>query len=212
MQSRMKGTLPEVKKEHDAFVDFGSSSDTTKTSQDSANDSLDDISQELTDDASSDEHDEHVRSCENVPNQIVVYNPENSDTSQALSVPDLRHATLPKFAVSNHSAKVLPSIGEFAVQCATCFKWRLIPTKEKYEEIRQNIEEQPFVCETAHEWRPNISCDDPADISQDGSRVWALDKPSIAQPPAGWERLVRIRGEGGTRFADVYAFLLSLHF
>lgn len=102
----------------------------------------------------------------------------------------------------------MPSIGAFTVQCEECLKWRLIPTKEKYEEIREYIKEEPFVCATAREWRPNISCDDPTDISQDGSRVWAIDKPSIAQPPTGWERLVRLRSEGGTRFADVYAFIL----
>ncbi|KAG2664904.1 hypothetical protein I3760_16G104300 [Carya illinoinensis] len=94
--------------------------------------------------------------------------------------------------------------GAFTVQCASCFKWRLIPTKEKYEAIREHILEQPFYCETAREWRPDISCDDPTDISQDDSRLWAIDKPNIAQPPPGWQRLLRIRGEGSSRFADIY--------
>ncbi|XP_050373080.1 methyl-CpG-binding domain-containing protein 2 [Argentina anserina] len=101
-------------------------------------------------------------------------------------------------------ARVLPSVGAFTVQCANCFKWRLIPTKEQYEKIREHILEQPFYCETAKEWRPSISCDDPADINQDGSRLWAIDRPNIAQPPPGWQRLLRIRGEGSTKFADVY--------
>ncbi|KAL0344944.1 UNVERIFIED_CONTAM: Methyl-CpG-binding domain-containing protein 2 [Sesamum radiatum] len=56
----------------------------------------------------------------------------------------------------------------------------------------------------SREWRPDISCDDPPDIVQDGSRLWAIDKPSIARPPPGWQRLLRFRGEGGTKFADVY--------
>ncbi|KAG6625525.1 hypothetical protein CIPAW_16G103200 [Carya illinoinensis] len=90
--------------------------------------------------------------------------------------------------------------GAFTVQCASCFKWRLIPTKEKYEAIREHILEQPFYCETAREWRPDISCDDPTDISQDDSRLWAIDKPNIAQPPPGWQRLLRIRGEGSSRY------------
>ncbi|CAM0952087.1 unnamed protein product [Alopecurus aequalis] len=97
-----------------------------------------------------------------------------------------------------------PCIGAFTIQCAKCFKWRLIPTKEKYEEIREHIIQEPFDCERAREWRPDVTCDDPEDISQDGSRLWAIDKPNIAQPPAGWERQIRIRGEGGTKFADVY--------
>lgn len=104
----------------------------------------------------------------------------------------------------NYASRILPSVGAFTVQCANCFKWRLIPTKEKYEEIREHILERPFYCETAHEWRAEVSCDDPPDLTQDGSRLWAIDKPNIAQPPPGWERLLRIRGEGGTRFADVY--------
>lgn len=98
----------------------------------------------------------------------------------------------------------VPSIGAFTVQCAACFKWRLIPTKEKYEEIREKILELPFVCERAREWRPEVSCEDKEDISQDGSRLWAIDKPQIPLPPPGWERLIHIRGEGCTRFADVY--------
>ncbi|KAH9608163.1 hypothetical protein KSS87_012145 [Heliosperma pusillum] len=100
--------------------------------------------------------------------------------------------------------RVLPSVGAFTVQCAECFKWRLIPSKEKYEEIREHIMDQPFKCVLAKEWRPDISCDVPADIQQDSSRLWAIDKPSIAQPPLGWDRELRIRGEGSSKFADVY--------
>lgn len=75
---------------------------------------------------------------------------------------------------------------------------------EKYEEIREQILEKPFYCETACEWKANVTCDVAEDISQDGTRVWAIDRPSISRPPAGWQRQLRIRGEGGTKFADVY--------
>ncbi|XP_071723882.1 methyl-CpG-binding domain-containing protein 2-like [Rutidosis leptorrhynchoides] len=98
----------------------------------------------------------------------------------------------------------LPPIGAFAVQCANCYKWRLMPTVEKYEEIREHILERPFYCKTAQQWRPDLECEDPTDISQDGSRIWAIDKPSIAQTPAGWNRSLRIRSQGSSRFADVY--------
>lgn len=64
--------------------------------------------------------------------------------------------------------------------------------------------EIPFTCEIAKAWKPEISCDEPGDIEQDGSRLWAIDKPSISQPPTGWERELRIRGEGSSKFADVY--------
>ncbi|PHT76019.1 hypothetical protein T459_19541 [Capsicum annuum] len=36
---------------------------------------------------------------------------------------------------------------------------------------------------------PNISCDNPLKLTQDGNRLWAIDKPNNAQPPLGWERL-----------------------
>lgn len=111
---------------------------------------------------------------------------------------------LQQSAASNVSYRGSPCIGAFTIQCARCFKWRLIPTKEKYEEIREHIIQEPFDCERAREWKPDVTCDDQEDISQDGSRLWAIDKPNIAQPPAGWERQIRIRGEGGTKFADVY--------
>lgn len=133
--------------------------------------------------------------------ELVVYNPGTSDA--AAQVSPLRSSRAP-----SHPSRGSPSVGAFAVQCAACFKWRLVPTKEKYEEIREHLLQDPFVCERAREWRPDVSCDDPADISQDGSRLWAIDKPNIAQPPPGWERMLRIRGEGSTKFADVYAFLL----
>lgn len=110
-------------------------------------------------------------------------------------------------ASTSSSSKAQPSVGTFTVQCSLCFKWRLIPTKEKYEEIRESILEVPFVCESARKWKDGVSCDDPPDIQQDGSRVWAIDRPSIAQPPPGWQRLLRIRGEGSTKFADVYVVL-----
>ncbi|KAI8527337.1 hypothetical protein RHMOL_Rhmol12G0067700 [Rhododendron molle] len=64
----------------------------------------------------------------------------------------------PKSQILFHSSKVLPSVGAFTFQCAECFKWRLILTKEKYEEIiREHLLEQPFVCETARECRSEIS-------------------------------------------------------
>uniref|UniRef100_A0A5B6ZF75 Putative methyl-CpG-binding domain-containing protein 2 n=1 Tax=Davidia involucrata TaxID=16924 RepID=A0A5B6ZF75_DAVIN len=151
--------------------------------------------------------DEDNQSCENFQNQLVVYDPAANGTGEIEAVPDpieYQPPPFPRYSNSNQSSRVLPSVGAFTVQCANCFKWRLIPTKEKYEEIREHILEQPFVCETAREWRPEISCEDPADISQDGSRLWAIDKPNIAQPPPGWQRLLRIRGEGSTKFADVY--------
>ncbi|CAA0842188.1 Methyl-CpG-binding domain-containing protein 2 [Striga hermonthica] len=135
---------------------------------------------------------------ENSQYQLVVYDATASGTTNGSIV--TRASRRP----SNQPARVFPSVGAFTVQCSNCFKWRIVPTKEKYEEIREHITEQPFFCETGREWRPEISCDDPPDITQDGSRLWAIDKPNIAQPPPGWQRLLRLRGEGSSKFADVY--------
>ncbi|KAG8087920.1 hypothetical protein GUJ93_ZPchr0010g9803 [Zizania palustris] len=90
----------------------------------------------------------------------------------------------------------------FVVQCWNCTKLRITPTQEKYEEIRERITKEHFVCKQACEWKPNVTCDDPTDISLDD--IWALDKHGIAQPPPDWKRLIKIRNEGTTRFADVY--------
>ncbi|XP_027358889.1 methyl-CpG-binding domain-containing protein 2-like isoform X2 [Abrus precatorius] len=143
----------------------------------------------------------------NLSNQLVLYDPVANENNSIQLLPDplqCEPPLIPTTKPSDSVPRVLPSVGAFTVQCASCFKWRLIPTKEKYEEIREHILQHPFVCQKAREWRPDVSCDDPEDISQDGSRIWAIDKPSIAQPPPGWQRLLRIRGEGSTKFADVY--------
>ncbi|XP_038890277.1 methyl-CpG-binding domain-containing protein 2 isoform X2 [Benincasa hispida] len=136
------------------------------------------------------------QSNENPSRELVLYDSSANDggANEPVSTP-VEHQRPPLLGhLTPNSSRVLPSVGAFTVQCASCFKWRLIPTKEKYEEIREHLLEKPFYCETAREWRPDISCDDPADITQDGSRLWAIDKPNIAQPPPGWQRLLHIRG------------------
>lgn len=155
------------------------------------------------------EHDEDDQNGGNANKQLIIYDPKSNGTGEGEIVPEPIQSRRPLFGKSgsNMPAKLLPSVGAFTVQCANCYKWRLIPTKEKYEEIREHVLEDPFFCEKAREWRSDISCDDPTDISQDGSRLWAIDKPNIAQPPRGWQRLLRIRGEGSTKFADVYVSL-----
>ncbi|XP_042430453.1 methyl-CpG-binding domain-containing protein 2-like [Zingiber officinale] len=145
---------------------------------------------------------------DNASKQLVLHNEASSNPGQGAtdlieSYPRSSQSSVASSA-SNHSSRVVPYVGHFTVQCSECLKWRLIPTKEKYEEIREKISEFPFLCTRAREWRPDISCDDPADIYQDGSKLWAIDKPDISQAPPGWERLLRIRGEGGSRFADIY--------
>ncbi|CAN6445188.1 unnamed protein product [Victoria cruziana] len=142
-----------------------------------------------------------------VCNKLVVYQPEHNQPTQ---VSPTSESTVCETHNCDRSSgrfipqKILPDIGTFTVQCAMCLKWRIIPTKEEYEAIRETIIEEPFICEYAKKWRPDISCDDPHDLEPDDSKIWAIDKPNISQPPPGWQRLLRIRSEGSSKFADVY--------
>lgn len=172
-------------------IDVSSSTSSSSSSEDSSSETQD--------------GDDHTNG--DASKQLVLYNPSANGKGEIVPVPErvqFKRPPFGRYSGPNMQSRVLPSVGAFTVQCANCFKWRLIPTKEKYEEIRERVLENPFICEKAREWRPDISCDDPTDISQDGSRLWAIDKPNIAQPPPGWQRLLRIRGEGSTKFADVY--------
>ncbi|KAF8653717.1 hypothetical protein HU200_061829 [Digitaria exilis] len=114
-----------------------------------------------------------------------------------------RHLVSPESSKASIEAPA-KNIKTFVVQCSRCKKWRLISTKAKYEEIRENILDDPFSCEKAQEWKPDVICDDPSDFSQkDGTKLWAIDKPNIPQSPSGWERFIKIRSKGCTQFADV---------
>uniref|UniRef100_A0A1D1Y966 Methyl-CpG-binding domain-containing protein 4 n=1 Tax=Anthurium amnicola TaxID=1678845 RepID=A0A1D1Y966_9ARAE len=83
------------------------------------------------------------------------------------------------------------NIGAYAVQCAKCFKLRLIPTEEEYEVIRQAFDEDPWVCNR----KPNASCDDPADLEFGDTSRWVVDKPNIPKTPAGCKRVLTMRGD-----------------
>lgn len=146
-------------------------------------------------------------------NHLVPYHadPETSGLYQLVAVPEFSaelEPSLPKYAPSTEYVKVLPSVGTYTAQCTLCLKWRLIPTQEKFEEIRAHSANVPFTCDTVSLWRNGVSCDDPEDISPDNERLWAIDKAGIPETPFGWKREVRIRGEGSTKFADVYVYTI----
>ncbi|PIN03286.1 hypothetical protein CDL12_24191 [Handroanthus impetiginosus] len=56
--------------------------------------------------------------------------------------------------------KVWEFVNLHAICCIICSKWRTISNKEKYEEIREKIVQKPFLCDTTHDWRPNVSCEE----------------------------------------------------
>jgi hypothetical protein len=92
----------------------------------------------------------------------------------------------------------------YAIQCNACFKWRVIPSKDKYEAIGEHILEHPFVCANAQEWRDNLSCDDPADLDDNEPTVlWAIDKHNLPRSPKGFYRKVVLRAENAKKFADM---------
>ncbi|CAN1340334.1 Methyl-CpG-binding domain-containing protein 2 [Linum perenne] len=201
MESRAEEASPNVRTEADEET-----SPSFKDYVHKAIQKIIDVSSSSEEDDSDEPEDVIGQSQENINNQLVLYDPRpNSNSEVELHAAPIQcRNPITTRCAPRVMSRVLPSVGAFTVQCANCFKWRLIPTQEKYEEIREHILERPFYCEAAREWRPNVSCDDPEDISQDGSRLWAIDKPNIAQPPRGWQRLLHIRGEGCSKFADVY--------
>ncbi|GLT75707.1 hypothetical protein SLA2020_474080 [Shorea laevis] len=69
------------------------------------------------------------------------------------------------------------------------FKWRLIDTQEEFEEIRSKLIEEPFYCDR----KPDVSCEDPADIEYDATRTWVIDKPNIPKTPVGFKRKLVLR-------------------
>ncbi|XP_054803355.1 methyl-CpG-binding domain-containing protein 4 [Prosopis cineraria] len=81
------------------------------------------------------------------------------------------------------------SVDIFAAQCQECLKWRVIHTQEEFEDIRQNVVDEPFYCNR----KPNTSCDDPADIEYDATRTWVIDKPNLPKSPEGFKRSLVLR-------------------
>ncbi|KAI3937197.1 hypothetical protein MKW92_053148 [Papaver armeniacum] len=92
-----------------------------------------------------------------------------------------------------------PSVS--AVQCANCFQWRLIPTQEEYEEIRESFIQKPWFCDD----KANMTCQDPSDIEYDATRTWVVDRPNIPKTPAGFKRYVHVRKDYSR--ADTYYIL-----
>ncbi|KAE9460578.1 hypothetical protein C3L33_07531, partial [Rhododendron williamsianum] len=81
------------------------------------------------------------------------------------------------------------SVIVYAAQCGECFKWRVIPTQEEFEDMRSRFIEDPFFCNKI----ADVCCDDPADIEYDDTRIWVIDKPNLPKTPAGFQRQLVLR-------------------
>lgn len=91
--------------------------------------------------------------------------------------------------LQQQSGTVSNFVDLWSAQCGECFKWRLIPTEEEFEEIRSKFIEDPFVCSKI----PNICCNDPAEIEYDNTRVWAIHRPNTPKTPEGFKRRLMMR-------------------
>lgn len=96
---------------------------------------------------------------------------------------DVFFSVLQKLQSSKESAHI------YAVQCGRCSKWRVVPTNEDYETIRENFIEDPWFCEKNR----GVTCDDPADIEYDNTRLWVIDKPNIPKTPSTTKRNLTLR-------------------
>uniref|UniRef100_A0A7C9DKR9 MBD domain-containing protein n=1 Tax=Opuntia streptacantha TaxID=393608 RepID=A0A7C9DKR9_OPUST len=65
------------------------------------------------------------------------------------------------------------SIDLYAAQCSKCQKWRLVNTKEEYEDLRSRFSEDPFSC----------------------TRIWVIDKPNLPKSPEGFKRELILRSD-----------------
>ncbi|GFZ04694.1 methyl-CPG-binding domain 4 [Actinidia rufa] len=55
--------------------------------------------------------------------------------------------------------------------------------------MRSKFIEEPFFCNK----KANVSCEDPADIEYDATRVWVIDKPNLPKTPPGFQRELVLR-------------------
>ncbi|KAL9263502.1 Methyl-CpG-binding domain-containing protein [Drosera capensis] len=94
-----------------------------------------------------------------------------------------------KWVLRRDKSKPRGSVDVFAAQCAKCHKWRTLDSLEEYEELRSRFIEDPFHCDK----KPNVSCDDPADIEYDNTKTWVIDKPNIPKTPPGFKRELILR-------------------
>ncbi|XP_028067436.1 methyl-CpG-binding domain-containing protein 4 [Camellia sinensis] len=111
----------------------------------------------------------------------------NERENQASSVTKMAHN--PKSSTSKKRQPQNAKVSVYAAQCGECFKWREIPTQEEFEDIRSRFIEDPFFCNK----KANVSCDDPADIEYDATRIWAIDKPNLPKTPPGFQRELVLR-------------------
>jgi hypothetical protein len=81
----------------------------------------------------------------------------------------------------------------YVAMCYRCKKWRVIPTKQEFEAIRERGEEDPWFC--GRDPGAGRSCEQPEDIPYDSSRIWAMDKLGIPRPPPETERVLIMRGD-----------------
>ncbi|KMS97033.1 hypothetical protein BVRB_7g179370 [Beta vulgaris subsp. vulgaris] len=51
--------------------------------------------------------------------------------------------------------------------------------------------EEPYSCDR----KPDVTCDDPADLQCDATRTWVIDKPNLPKTPEGFKRELIVRSD-----------------
>ncbi|KAG6548431.1 hypothetical protein Mapa_009918 [Marchantia paleacea] len=97
----------------------------------------------------------------------------------------------------------IQDLRKHAVQCRLCGKYRRVPEKRRYEEIRQQVLSNPWECSCASEWTTEeISCDVPEEFTSP-EFVLLFDKSAIPVSPPLWERECFLSKQ---YFADIYYY------
>nr|GEV57615.1 methyl-CpG-binding domain-containing protein 2-like isoform X1 [Tanacetum cinerariifolium] len=167
--------------QHATEAEYIAASEAAKEAGDIKENDQNAVAVSLSEDETDDEDiDDETSLIDDSHKQMVIYDPPSNGSVV------IRGVQNPDPERPRSSSRRPPEVAAFTVQCANCFKWRLIPDLPKYEVIREHITDQPFLCETTRQWGREITCDDPTDIKQDGTQIWAIDKPNIAKPPPGY--------------------------
>ncbi|KAJ8562404.1 hypothetical protein K7X08_011698 [Anisodus acutangulus] len=87
---------------------------------------------------------------ENAEKQLVLYHPAIAVVDVAAAIAKVKCPPARRSSLENYTSKAA-EVGAFAVQCARCFKWRYIPTAEKYyvtpsgKQLRSKVQIQKYL-------------------------------------------------------------------
>ncbi|KAL1806326.1 hypothetical protein ACET3Z_029394 [Daucus carota] len=81
----------------------------------------------------------------------------------------------------NQVCRIAPSVKAYTVQYSLYYKWRLIPSKERFEEIREHLIEKPFALHLIEENANSL--DDNHQLAVYTPADAAASDGTVTQPP-----------------------------